>query len=151
MGLGDPAGAARAETDERTALQILTKETGIEFRPAPSNSFVLRREAVAAGLNRMIDGQPGLLISPACKVARKGMAGGYVFKRVSVGGHEDRYRDVPDKGRYSHICDAAQYVMLGGGEGRSVLGKERRRKRAAARPKEANSRYDPHQTWRVRA
>ncbi len=149
-GWGDPAGAARAETDERTALQILTKETGIEFRPAPSNSFVLRREAVAAGLNRMIDGQPGLLISPACRVARKGLAGGYVFKRVSVGGHEDRFRDVPDKNLYSHVCDAGMYVMLGGGEGRSILGKERRRKRTASRPTKANSRYNPLR-WRVRA
>ena len=149
-GWGDPAGNARAETDERTALAILTKETDIEFRPAPSNSFVLRREAVAQGLNRMIDGEPGLLISPACKVARKGMAGGYHFKRVAVAGGEDRFRDVPDKNFYSHVCDAAQYVMLGAGEGRALVGKERRRRDAANRPTRANSRYDPR-NWRARA
>ena len=111
---------------------------------------MLRREAVAQGLNRMIDGEPGLLISPACKVARKGMAGGYHFKRVAISGNIDRFRDVPDKNFYSHVCDAGMYVMLGGGEGRAVLGKQRRRERTAARPKQANSRYDPHR-WRARA
>ncbi len=35
----------------------------------------------AMALNRMVDGRPGLLISPKCKVTRKGMAGGYHYKR----------------------------------------------------------------------
>ena len=34
----------------------------------------------------------------------------------------ERYDDKPDKNRFSHIHDALQYLMLGGGEGRLVLG-----------------------------
>ncbi len=81
-------------------------------------------------------------------MARKGMAGAYHYKRVRVQGQDDRFRDVPDKNMYSHICDAAQYVMLGAGEGRAVLGKERRRKRSAARPTKAHSKYNPFR-WRA--
>ncbi len=125
-GWGDPAGGQRSQVDERTALQIMSEYTDIEFRSAPTNEFLLRREAVAGALNRMIDGQPGFLISPACKVTRKGMAGSYHFKRVQVSGDE-RFHDVPNKNRYSHPCEAVQYVMLGGGEGRVVMRKHARR------------------------
>jgi hypothetical protein len=115
-GFGDPAGAQRSQADERTALGILRETTGVHFRPAPSNDFTVRREAVAGALNRMIDGEPGLLISPACLIARKGMAGGYRLRRLQVSGDE-RYADRPEKNEYSHICEAAQYAMLGAGEG----------------------------------
>lgn len=148
-GWGDPAGNARAQTDERTALEIMSEYTDIDFRPAPTNDPLLRREAVAGALNRMIDGQPGFLLSPACKVTRKGMAGSYCFKRVQVSGDE-RYHDTPSKNRYSHPCEAVQYVMLGSGEGRVVLRKQKRRARAGSRPTRANSRYAPLQ-WRWHA
>ncbi len=114
---GDPAGTQRAATDEQTVYDILRSQ-GIEARPAPTNSPAIRRDAVAEALRRLIDGQPGLLISPACKVLRKAMAGGYCLKRVNVSG-EERYRDEPDKNRFSHVADAAQYLMLGAGEGRA--------------------------------
>ncbi len=72
---GDPAGDDRAQTDETTPFQILQSRE-IPAHPAPSNDPILRREAVAMALTRMVDGQPGLLISPKCKITRKGMAGG---------------------------------------------------------------------------
>ncbi len=56
------------------------------------------------------------MISPACKVARKAMAGGYHFKRIQVSGDE-RYHDEPNKNIYSHVAEAGQYAMLGAGEG----------------------------------
>jgi len=68
----------------------------------------------------MIDGEPGFLIHPDCKITRKGMQGGYMFKRVKVAGDE-RFRDQPDKNRFSHPCEAGQYVMLGAGEHLTVL------------------------------
>ena len=117
---GDPAGDDRAQTDETTPFQIL-QGRGIPAIPAPSNDPVLRREAVAIALERMIDGKPGLLLSPKCKMLRKGMAGGYAYKRVQVVG-EERYHDKALKNRYSHVCEAAQYMMLGAGEGHKVVG-----------------------------
>lgn len=116
---GDPAGDTRAQTDETTPFQILNGRN-IPAVPAPTNDPIVRREAVAGALTRMIDGKPGLLISPRCKVTRKGMAGGYAYKRVQVSGDE-RFHDKPDKNKFSHPCEAAQYMMIGGGEGENVL------------------------------
>jgi hypothetical protein len=118
---GDPAGDKRSEVDERTPFQILNAEPkAINARPAPTNDFLIRRDAVGNALNRMIDGKPGFMLSPKCKNLRKGMAGAYAFKRVQVSGAE-RYHDKPDKNQYSHSCDAGQYLLLGAGEGDTVI------------------------------
>jgi hypothetical protein len=107
---GDPAGAARADTDEKTCFMVLA-ENGIPAMPAITNEFVARREAVAKNLNKLIDGQPGLLVHPDAKIIRKGFNGGYHYKRIQVTGQE-RYRDIPDKNDYSHPHDALQYAAL---------------------------------------
>ena len=142
-GWGDPAGSQRSQVDERTALAIMSEYTDIDFRAAPTNDFLIRREAVAGALNRMIDGKPGFLISPDCKVTRKGLAGSYCFKRVQVSGDE-RYHDVPNKNRYSHPCEALQYVMLGGGEGRVVMRKQARSGATSNPPRADAGEYHPH-------
>ena len=55
---------------------------------------------------------------------RKGLAGGFCFKRVKVAGDE-RYHDQPDKNQYSHPVEALEYAMLGAGEGRMALQPDR--------------------------
>lgn len=117
---GDPAGEARAQTDEKTPFDIL-KARGIPAKPAPTNDFTLRREAVAVQMTRLaMDGKPAFQISPRCKVTRKGMAGGYRYRRLQVAGDE-RYEDKPDKNKYSHPCEAGQYLMIGAGEGKALI------------------------------
>lgn len=111
---GDPAGMARAQTDERTPYDIL-RASGLPARPTRTNDPVLRRETVAAALSRTIDGQPGLLLSPRCATLAKGMAGAWRYRRLAVSGQE-RYMDSPEKGPFSHVCEAAQYLLLGAGE-----------------------------------
>lgn len=115
---GDPSGDNRAQTDERTPFSILRAQ-GLPARPAHSNDAVLRREAFAKPLSRLVDGEPGLIVDPRCTMLRKGLMGGYRYKRVQVTGHE-RYHDKPDKNSFSHVCEAAQYLMLGAGEGRAL-------------------------------
>lgn len=126
----DPAGNTRSQNDEKTAMQIMREHTGLKMRPAPSNEFTMRREAVGQALSRLVDGKPGLMLSPQCTMLRKGFAGGYCYRRLKVAGDE-RYKDKPDKGRYSHPHDALQYLLLGGGEGYVVLHREERRRRRA--------------------
>lgn len=107
---GDPSGARRADSDEKTCFMELA-EAGIPAMPAITNEFVARREAVAGYLTKLIDGEPGLLVHPDARQNRKGMNGGYCFKRMQIVGSE-RYRDVPDKNIYSHCCEATQYAAL---------------------------------------
>ena len=115
---GDPAGDFRAQTDESTPFQIL-RGAGLLARPAPSNDVSLRLESVQSPLNRMIEGQSGLLIDPRCRNIIKGFEGGYQYRRLQVSG--ERFDDKPEKNHYSHIHDALQYLMLGAGEGRQVM------------------------------
>lgn len=108
--VGDPAGTARSDTDEKTCFMELAEE-GIPAAPASTNSFVGRREAVAKYLTRLVDGKPALILDPKCDMLRRGFNGRYQYKRLQVVG-EDRYRDVPDKNDYSHLQDALQYAAL---------------------------------------
>lgn len=116
---GDPAGEQRSQVDESTPFQIFRTQ-GLDARPAPSNDFTKRREAVAATMRRHIDGSAGMVLSPRCRTLRKGLGGGYCYRRIQVAGDE-RYHDKPDKNRFSHVCDAQQYMMLGAGEGDTVI------------------------------
>lgn len=115
---GDPAGDDRAQTDENTPFKIL-KAAGIEAKKCFTNDPTIRRDAVAVPFGRLIDGKPGLMISPKCKVTRKGLAGGYCYRRVQIAGDE-RYHDKPDKNRYSHPVEAGEYMMVGAGEGKAL-------------------------------
>ena len=122
---GDPAGDFRSPNDETTPFQIV-RTHGITAYPAPTNDPVIRVEAVANTLNRMIEGSPGFQVNPECKVLIKGFVHGYQYRRMRVSG-EARYEDKPSKDRFSHPHDALQYLMLGAGEGRLAL-------RGAAKP-----------------
>lgn len=107
----DPAGAQRAQTDERSCFDELVA-AGYKPIAARTNAFLPRREAVAGFLTRMTDGEPGFLISiEGCPILRKGFLGGYRFSRVQVVGDE-RYKDVPEKNRFSHPHDGLQYLAL---------------------------------------
>ncbi len=122
---GDPAGNQRSQIDaDETCFKII-RARGIKAMPAPSNDFTVRREAVANCLGRLVDGRPGLMVSPKCAVLRKGLAGGYCFRRLRVAADE-RYQDKPDKGLYSHVADALQYALLGGGENPTTLNQQSR-------------------------
>lgn len=125
---GDPSGDARGD-DERTTFDIL-KAGGVFAEKAKTNDPILRIEAVAAPMRRLIDGEPGMLIHPQCKTLRKGYSGGYNYRRILVSGTE-RYRDTPDKNMFSHVCDADQYIMIGAGEGKQIVQREPNHNRPA--------------------
>lgn len=122
---GDPAGNQQAQTDESTPFQIFNAAlvaAGVPLTatPAPSNDPALRHGSLGAVLSRLINGKPGLIISPALKITRKGLAGGYCYKRLQVTGDE-RFQDKPDKNRYSHPVEAGEYMLIGAGEGTSLI------------------------------
>ena len=83
-----------------------------------TNDVALRIESVNSSLVRMVEGRAGLLVDPSCKVLVAGFEGGYHYRRLQVTG--ERFTESPEKNRFSHVHDAFQYLMLGGGEGRAL-------------------------------
>lgn len=108
---GDPAGAKRAETDEKTCTDILSG-LGIKTQGAATNNLTKRLESVRYFLNRLSDGQPSILISrEGCPTLRKGFLGDYHYRRIATAG-EARYHDEPNKNKASHPHDALQYCAM---------------------------------------
>lgn len=125
-GWGDPAGEIRGH-DEKTAIDIMNQHTPWKFKAAPGNNdLTMRLEVVKGALNRLVDGNPGILISPKCQFLRKGFSGGYQYKLLRSGDGTQTH-ETPNKNQYSHPHDALQYMLLGGGEESVVLNKMRRR------------------------
>ena len=117
---GDPAGDQRAQTDEVTPFQILSAE-GVDAVPTYTNDVLIRLEAVSSVLSRMdFAGNPAFLVGPKAIMIRKALSGGYKYRRMAVAGQE-RFTDKPDKGQYSHVADALQYLMVGAGEGGKII------------------------------
>jgi hypothetical protein len=109
--VGDPAGNQRAQTNEKTCMQELL-ECAIPTELAPTNEFIARREAVAFWLLRSVQGEPGMLVDPSCRMIRKGFNNGYMYERVKVSGTTSKFKDRPAKNKYSHPHDALQYGCL---------------------------------------
>lgn len=111
---GDPAGAFKAQTDERTYFDILKAE-GINVLPAQSIRPSERIEAVNSILSRNVGGLPALSVDRGCPKLRQGFNGGYRFKMIGSGDAKRTMPD-PDKNEYSHVHDALQYAVVGTGE-----------------------------------
>ena len=99
----DPAGTQRAQTDERSAVDIIKAE-GLKVMPARTNSVAARINAVDDYLMRQVDGDPAFLVDPRCTHLKAAMMGGYRYKPKGDG--------AIDKNPHSHVAEALQYLML---------------------------------------
>jgi hypothetical protein len=105
--VGDPAGGQKAQTDERTCFQILHAKK-ILIEPA-IQTLQIRLESVRKPLRTLVDGRPQFLLHDKhCPQLRRGLQGGYHFRRMRVTG--ERYTSEPEKNMYSHPCDALGYA-----------------------------------------
>lgn len=115
---GDPTGGSKGQATDQTPFSIF-RGNGMNVVPAPGNNALsVRLETVQAQLDKMVDGAPGLIISPACVYLKNGMDGGYHFAKLK-GQH--RYHEAPNKDRYADYCDALQYACLGAGLGHAAI------------------------------
>jgi hypothetical protein len=98
----DPAGIQRAQTDERSAVDIIKAE-GLKVMSAKTNNVSARLSAVDDFLMRQVDGDSAFLVDPRCTRLKAAMMGGYRFhkKNGSI-----------DKNKHSHVAEALQYLML---------------------------------------
>lgn len=97
----DPAGVQRAQTDERSAVDIIKAE-GLRVIPAKTNKVSARINSVDDYLMRQVDGDPAFLLDPRCTQLKAAMMGGYRF---------DKNGGI-DKNKHSHVAEALQYLML---------------------------------------
>jgi hypothetical protein len=105
--IGDPAGSQRVQTDEKTCYEIMAAR-GIPVEPGMI-TLKMRLECVRKPLRTLMSGKPQFVLHPRCRILRRGFIGGYQFRRINIGGGGNRYTEIPDKNRYSHLHDALQY------------------------------------------
>lgn len=106
--VGDPAGTQRAQTDERSCIDVLKSE-GFKTIPARTNALVARVAAVDSYLVRQVEGRPALIIDPVeGRTIINALRGGYRYKIKKNGETEDS----PEKNSHSHVADALQYACL---------------------------------------
>lgn len=116
----DPAARTRDEVYE-VAVEDHFRSKNIPVFLAPTNDQTLRREALALPMTRLItlpNGHtaPGFLVdAKGCPMLRAALGGKWFKRKVQVAG-SDRYIDKPEKNSYSHVGDAAGYLLSGGGE-----------------------------------
>jgi hypothetical protein len=106
--VGDPAGQARDSLFEINCFDLL-KSMGLPAERAPTNDIDPRIRSVESFLVRQVDGGGAILIDQnRCPTLIQGLNGQYRYSLTTL----DEPRPVPDKNRWSHICDALQYVCL---------------------------------------
>jgi hypothetical protein len=103
----DPAGTQRAQTDERSVVDVLKAE-GFTIHPARTNNISARVSAVESLLSQQIDGKPRHLIDSSCRRLIQALHSGYRYKIRANGETEDK----PEKNFASHIAEAHQYAAL---------------------------------------
>lgn len=106
----DPAGSNRDSTKQSPADYIRRKalELGVDIQLINSiQTWKVRRESVALRLNKLINGEPALLIDPSCTRLIDGFDGGFAYAEI---GNSGVFKTIPEKNIYSHISEAVQYI-----------------------------------------
>lgn len=118
----DPAGRAKDAHDMDSRRIIQDVFVGTTVLNAMTNDMATRLEAVDGTFRRLVNGEPAIVIDPACKTLRSACINEYHFRRLKVAGGA-RYADAPNKTHpHGDIAEALQYLLLGGGEGRAATG-----------------------------
>lgn len=111
---GDPRGADKTQSVETTAYDIFMAN-GMRVLPATTdNNPEMRRSALGAVLDR----RNGFQINPSCIVVKTGLNGGYHYPSIKGTG---MFAERPRKNRFSHVVEALENAVLGGGEGDTVV------------------------------
>lgn len=106
--VGDPAGIAKSQYDEINAFDVL-KQEGFSAMPAGANDMDTRLRAVEGYLLQQRDGGPAMVFDKSrCPHLVQGMNGQYRYSKTNL----EISKPMPDKGRWSHVCDAHQYGTM---------------------------------------
>jgi hypothetical protein len=110
---GDPAGFSGGDTEngDKSMFQTVEGIIGAPIFPAESQELDIRQDGVRQLLRHRIDGKtPAILISPVCKMLRKGFNSHYRYKKRR--GSEVGTDPTPEKNEFSNPHDALQYGVM---------------------------------------
>lgn len=109
----DPAGQTGVQTDAKNCQKILG-DLGIYSKPAAENNNPTpRREGLKYHLRRLINGEPGFILSSIIQQIREGLMGHFQYGKIhSQEGLDSRYHEKPLKNSHSHICEALEYIAM---------------------------------------
>jgi hypothetical protein len=135
----DPSGMAKGNFDEYTSYDVI-RSFGFMCMAAPSNLLAPRLNAAERFMTETRGGTAAMLINRVkCPTLVTGLNGGYRFKYNQIG----ESQPAPEKNRFSHVCDAHQYLCMGASGGtagaiarkitrdRAMVGRTRQRVNAA--------------------
>jgi hypothetical protein len=105
--VGDPAGRDASQVNETQSCFKTLHAKNILIEPG-IQTLAIRLDSVRRPLRTLVDGRPQFVLHPRCKKLRRGMMGGYHFRRMRLTG--ERYTTAPEKDQYSHPCDALGYT-----------------------------------------
>ncbi len=112
---GDPRGGDGTQATEETAFSVF-ETMGMHVLPATNdNDPELRRSTFESVLER----RNGFKVNHSCIVSKRGLAGGYHYPKIK--GRPGMYSPRPLKNQYSHIVEAIENGLLGGGEGFALI------------------------------
>jgi hypothetical protein len=130
----DPAGLAKSNFDERTSHDVITS-FGFMAMPSPSNRLGPRLAAAEKFMTESRGGSAAMLIDrPRCPTLVAGLNGSYRFKYNQM----LESMPAPEKNKWSHVCDAHQYLCQGASGG-TAMAVARKVLRAASQRDQAKS------------
>lgn len=104
-------GADKNDAADLSFAHLASLALGINIMPTLSNDIRPRIEAVMMQLRDIDTNTPGLICDPRLKYTIRGFVSKYHLTKAATAGKTDDLK--PDKGDYSHIHDAWQYLFLG--------------------------------------
>jgi hypothetical protein len=110
----------RSDIDDQTVDSVFAKH-GIRLLAAPGGNTIEHRLTTA----EVIIDTFRVVVSPCCRMLIAACDGAYRYRRLQVAGREE-YTPEPEKNPASNIADALQYLFLGAGEGRTMMGRQSR-------------------------
>jgi hypothetical protein len=119
---GDPRGGDGQQATETTAFDVFDKLGMIVYPATSDNSPELRRSSMESALSR----RNGFIVGKPALTLRRGLSGGYHFAKIK--GREGMYSPRPVKNAYSHVVEACENMIVGGGEGFTVVSSPIRQK-----------------------
>lgn len=137
-GVGDPAADNPTETsnkDDDAWLEIVSRASGIRFKPAKTNKLTIRLEALRQLLMKPIKiaDKPAIIFSREMRILKKALAYGYIYAKRKISGPAI-YNEIPDKhGWASHPVDAAIYAIMELSGLAEIMGRPKRANPAPAK------------------